>query len=57
VKKLKSVNVWQSYKQEDGWLVHFMHLATTLLKDEESARNNHVLARNFAKYSPVLIMG
>jgi len=26
-------------------------LATTLLKDEESARDNHVLAGNFAKYS------
>ena len=22
-------------------------------KDEESARDNHVLARNFAKYSPI----
>jgi len=26
-------------------------LASTLLKDGESARNNHVLACNFAKYS------
>ena len=25
-----------------------------LLKDEESARDNHVLAYNFAKYSPIL---
>ena len=25
-----------------------------MLKDEESARDNHVLARNFAKYSPNL---
>ena len=30
-----------------------MRLANTLLKDGESARNNHVLARNFAKYSPI----
>jgi len=30
-------------------------LANTLLKDEESARNNHVLAGNFSKYSPILI--
>ena len=27
----------------------------TLLKDEESARDNHVFACNFAKYSPILI--
>ena len=25
--------------------MHFVRLATTLLKDEESARNNHVLRR------------
>jgi len=29
------VNIWQSYKQEGGCLVHFVRLATTLLKDEE----------------------
>ena len=28
-------------------------LATTLLKDEETARDNHLLACNFAKYSPI----
>jgi len=33
----------QSYKQELGCLVHFVHLATTLLKDEESARDNTFL--------------
>jgi len=32
---------------------HFARLANTLLKDEESARDNHVFARNFAKYSPI----
>ena len=48
---LKSVNIWHSYKHERGCLVHFVHLATTLLKDKESARDNHVLAHNFAKYS------
>ena len=50
-----SVNIWQSYKQERDCLVHnhFAHLANTLLKDEESARDNHVLACNFAKYSPI----
>jgi len=29
----KSVNIWQSYKQERGCLMHFAHLANTLLKD------------------------
>ena len=28
----------------------FAHLAKTLLKDEESARDNHVLACNFADF-------
>jgi len=28
-------------------------LANALLKDGESARNNHVLACNFDKYSPI----
>jgi len=49
----KSVNIWQSYMQERGCLMHFMRLATRLLKDEESARDNHVLACYFAKYSPI----
>jgi len=30
-----------------------VHLANTLLKDEESARDNHVFAGNFAKYLPI----
>jgi len=34
---LKSVNIWQSYKQERGCLTHFARLPNTLLKDEESA--------------------
>jgi len=38
VKKiLKSANNWQSYKQERDCLVHFVCLATTLLKDGDSA--------------------
>ena len=52
-KKLKSVNIWQSYKQERGCLMHFARMANTLLKDEESARDYHVLACRFAKYSPI----
>jgi len=52
-KKLKLVNIWQSYKQERGCLRHFARLANTLLRDEESARDYHVLACRFAKYSPI----
>jgi len=40
----KWVNISQSYKQEGGCLGHFVRLANTLLKDEESARDNHALA-------------
>jgi len=32
-----------------------VRFANTLLKDGKSARNGHVLACNFAKYSPILI--
>jgi len=32
-KSLKSVNIWQSYKQERDCLVHFVRLANALLKD------------------------
>jgi len=39
-----SANIWQSYKQERDCLVHFVLSADALLKDGESARNNHVLA-------------
>ena len=35
-------------------MLHFVRLANALLKDRESARNNHVFACNFVKYSPVL---
>ena len=34
-------------------MAHFARLATILLNDEESARDNHVFALNFAKYSPI----
>jgi len=42
----RSVNIWQSYEQERDCLVH---LAKTLLKDGENARNSNVNACNFAK--------
>jgi len=35
----KNMNIWQSYEQERGCFLHFVHLANTLLKDEESARD------------------
>jgi len=50
------VNIWQSYKQERGCLMHFAPLANTLLKDEESTRDDNVLACNFAIYLPILIL-
>ena len=46
----KLVNICQSYKLQHGCLMQFARLANTLVKDEESARDNHVLACNFAKY-------
>jgi len=49
----KSVNIWQSYKQERDCLTHFVRLTNAFLKDEESARDNHVLACNLGKYSPI----
>jgi len=33
--------------------MHLARLANTLLKDEESAQANHILACNFAKYLPL----
>jgi len=33
--------------------MHFACLAITLLKDEESARDSHVFACSFVKYSPI----
>jgi len=33
--------------------MHFVRLANAVLKDEESARDNHVLSCNFVRYSPV----
>ena len=53
VKFFNSVNIWQSYTQERGCLLNFAHLANTLLKDEENARDNDVFAFNFAIYSPI----
>ena len=51
----KSMNIWQSYKQERGCLIHSVHLANTVLKVNESARHHPPFARNYAKYSSILI--
>jgi len=48
------VNIYQNYKQERGCHMHFARLASKLLKDEESAQDNRVLACNFAKRLPTL---
>ena len=51
----KSVNIWQSYKPERRCLVHFFRLLAVWWLGAQSARYNHLLACNFAKYSPILI--
>jgi len=53
VKKIKSVNIWQSYKQERGCFVHFLRLLAACWPDAQTTRENHVLACNFVKYSPI----
>ena len=37
-------------------LVQFVRLTNTLLKDEEGARDNHLLACNIAEKSPILLV-
>jgi len=36
----KEVNTWQSYKQERGCLMHFAHLASTLLRQRKCTRQS-----------------
>ena len=52
---LKSVNIWQSYTQERVCLVHFLRLLAVCWPSTQSARDNYVLAGNFAKYSTIVI--
>jgi len=47
------MNISQSYKQDLGCIMQFSRLANTLVKGEESARDNHVLACNFVRYLPI----
>ena len=48
-KKLKSVNIWQSYKQERDCLVHFLHLLAVCWPGAQSAWDNHALACDFCQ--------
>ena len=54
-KNLKSVNIWQSYKQKRDCLVHFVRLLHFVVcwSGAQSAWDNHALACNFVKYSPI----
>ena len=54
-KTLKSANIWQSYKQERGCLVHFLRILAVCWLGAQSTQDNHVLACNFAKYSQILL--
>ena len=55
VNVFKSVNIWQSYKQERDCLVHFLRLLAVCWPGAQSAPDNHAVACNFAKYSPISI--
>jgi len=50
-KNVKSVNIWQSYKQERDCLVHFIRLLAVCWPGVQSAWDNHAVACNFVKYS------
>jgi len=51
-KKLKAVNIWQSYKQERDCIEHSLRLLAVWLPRALSARGNHFVC-SFAKYSPI----
>ena len=44
VKKIKSVNIWQSYQQKPDCFVYFLRLLAVCWLGAQSARDNHVLA-------------
>jgi len=46
-------DLFLSYKQERDCLVHFLRLLAACWSGVQSARDNHVLACNFGKYSPI----
>ena len=52
--KMFKIGEYLAKLQARTWLSSaLLHLANTLLKDEESAQDNHVIACNFAKYLPI----
>jgi len=56
VKKKIKIGEYLAKLQARAWLSHACtpgQQPNTLLKDEESARDNHDLACNFAKYLPI----
>jgi len=58
-KTLKLVNIWQSYKEERGYLMHFARLANSLLKDEHSAWDSRVFSiwQSYGHESVALFFG
>ena len=53
IKKIKGVNLWQSYKQERDRIVHFLRLLAVCWPGAQSVRDRHALTCNFVKYSPI----
>jgi len=51
----KSINIWQSYKQESGCLVHFLRLLTVWWQGAHSARNCKFYQKNLAPKKSVEI--
>jgi len=51
---IKSVNIWQSYKQESDCLVHFLRLLVVCWPGAQCVQDDHAHANNFAKYSSIL---
>ena len=49
---LKSVNIWHSYGQKCGLCLALSSTSSSAVEGRTSARDNHLLACNFAKYSP-----
>ena len=50
VKFFVNRRIFGKFSSKNVFVTCPLRLANTLLKDEESARDNHVLACNFAKY-------
>ena len=51
---IKSVNIWQSYKQERDCLVHFLRLLFVCWPGAQCVQHDHAHANNCAKYSSIL---